>query len=610
MSTTFHVSSAGDDAHDGSAGRPLRTVSAAAARAHAGDTILVGAGTYRERIDPPRGGTAESPITYAAAVGERVVLTGSDRFENWERIDGGLWRLVVPSRYFGDFNPYAEVVHGDWFDGNGRRHRRGNVFLHGAWLPEVPSLAALESGIGLGWTSTVDGLQDRPIVENFEPEGNAAYDPAVYDEDGVTSITARLPAGIDPNADDVEVSVRPTVFTPSAEHIDHITVRGFEIRNAATNWVAPTAGQEGMVTAYWSRGWVIEDNEICYSRCAGIALAKNRDEFDGERGTTEGYYLTIQDALERDGWSRESIGSHVVRNNRIHHCGQVGIVGSLGCAFSVIEGNEIHDCNAQGIWTGAEMAGIKLHGAIDVVIRGNHLYRCGEPAAIWLDWMAQGTQLIDNLLHDNLRDVFTEVNHGPIQLVNNIMLSRRGLLSNSRGMLVAHNLILGELQVWHDDRETPYMLPHSTGPVSMRRVCSVGDAHWVNNIVGHALDLTQYEKALPDQPCTFSDNVTNTHNDSRSFVSELVVDLEWVGDAWRLGFESRPEWTASADRVTPESFGVAVVPQQAYTDPDGAPAAVFDRDYRGAARGQRVTPGPFEPGLVGVVTVWPRAVSA
>ncbi|GAA4342109.1 right-handed parallel beta-helix repeat-containing protein [Microbacterium rhizosphaerae] len=608
MTTTFHVSGAGDDADDGSAERPVRTVSAAAARAHAGDTILVGAGTYRERIDPPRGGTEDSPITYTAVPSDHVVLTGSDRFENWSRVDDGLWRLVIPNRYFGDFNPYAEVVHGDWFVGNDRRHRRGNIFLDGAWLPEVPSLDALETGIGLGWSSTVDGLQDRPIVEVAGIEGHAAYAPAVYDLEGVTTITARLPAGTDPNIDDVEVSVRATVFTPTAEHIDHITVRGFEIRNAATNWVAPTVGQEGMVTAYWSRGWVIEDNEICYSRCAGIALAKNRDEFDGERGTTDGYYLTIQDALERDGWSRETIGSHVIRNNKIHHCGQVGIVGSLGCAFSVIEGNEIHDCNAQGIWTGWEMAGIKLHGAIDVVIRGNHLYRCGEPAAIWLDWMAQGTRLVDNLMHDNVRDVFTEVNHGPIQLVNNIMLSRRGLLTNSRGMLVAHNLILGRLEVWDDERETPYLRPHSTLPVSMRRVCSVGDAHWVNNILGDAVDLSEYDKSVPDQPCTFSGNVTTASEESRGLVTELAVDLERVGDVWRLAFLSHPDCGASADRVRRESLGVAVVPQQVYIDPD-ATSTAWDHDYMGVARGDRVAPGPFHSPLIGAVAVWPRRVA-
>ncbi|MFE6736563.1 right-handed parallel beta-helix repeat-containing protein [Microbacterium sp. NPDC057650] len=604
MSRTIHVSITGDDANEGTAERPLRTVSAAAERAGAGDTVLVAEGVYRERIDPPRGGAADAPITYAAAAGAKVVLTGSDRFEDWRHLGGGLWRLIVPNGYFGDFNPYAEVVHGDWFNGNGRLHRRGNVFLDGRWLPEVASLGGLEAGIGLGWTSHVDGLEDRPIADVYGAEGHSAFETAVFDRDGVTTITARLPIGTDPNSGDVEVSVRATVFTPTAEHIDHIVLRGFEIRNAATNWVAPTVGQEGMVTAYWSRGWVIEDNEICYSRCAGIALAKNRDEFDGERGSTEGYYDTIRDALDRDGWSRETIGSHIVRGNRIHHCGQVGIVGSLGCAFSTIEDNEIHDCNTQGIWTGAEMAGIKLHGAVDVVISGNHLYRCGEPAAIWLDWMAQGTQLIGNLMHDNMRDVFVEVSHGPTQLVNNIMLSGRGLLTNSRGMLVAHNLLLGRVDVWHDDRETPYLQPHSTALADMYRLCSIGDVHWHNNILSSAVDLSQYDKAEPDLPCSFSGNVSITPEDRLPHEEELAADLDQSEQGWRLALESRPDWIASVDRVDAASLPDAIVPKQGYTSTGGVPADV-DTDYFGSTRAARATPGPFEPAAVGAVTVWP-----
>jgi alpha-N-arabinofuranosidase len=52
-----------------------------------------------------------------------------------------------------------------------------------------------------------------------------------------------------------------------------------------------------------------------------VALGKYSDKYDDTRGTTEGYYLTITDAV-RDGWCKERIGSHVVRRNHIHHCGQ------------------------------------------------------------------------------------------------------------------------------------------------------------------------------------------------------------------------------------------------------------------------------------------------
>ena len=54
------------------------------------------------------------------------------------------------------------------------------------------------------------------------------------------------------------------------------------------------------------------------------------------------------------------------------------------------------------------MAGIKFHGAIDVEISRNHIYR--TTLGIWLDWMAQGAHVTGNLLNGNHQcDLFIEV---------------------------------------------------------------------------------------------------------------------------------------------------------------------------------------------------------
>lgn len=72
------------------------------------------------------------------------------------------------------------------------------------------------------------------------------------------------------------------------------------------------------------------------------------------------------------GWTKETIGGHIVRRCHIHHCEQTGIVGRMGGVFSVIEDNHIHHINNMQELAGAEVAGIKLHAAIDVTIRRNH----------------------------------------------------------------------------------------------------------------------------------------------------------------------------------------------------------------------------------------------
>ncbi len=66
--------------------------------------------------------------------------------------------------------------------------------------------------------------------------------------------------------------------------------------------------------------------------------------------------------------------SHIIRRCHIHHCEQTGIVGRMGAVFSAIEDCHIHHiCNSQQLG-GAETAGIKLHAAVDVTIRRNHIF--------------------------------------------------------------------------------------------------------------------------------------------------------------------------------------------------------------------------------------------
>jgi hypothetical protein len=68
MSAELHVTTTGSDPAEGSADRPLRTISRAAAIARPGDTVLVHGGEYREWVQPQRGGLSDRRrITYTAA---------------------------------------------------------------------------------------------------------------------------------------------------------------------------------------------------------------------------------------------------------------------------------------------------------------------------------------------------------------------------------------------------------------------------------------------------------------------------------------------------------------------------------------------------------------
>ncbi|MCP4376188.1 MAG: right-handed parallel beta-helix repeat-containing protein, partial [bacterium] len=309
------------------------------------------------------------------------------------------------------------------------------------------------------------------------------------------------------------------------------------------------------------------------------------DEWDNRAGTAQGYVGTLTRALT-NGWNKATVGSHIVRNNHIHNCEQAGIVGSLGCSFSTVEGNIIHDIYRQKLFSGAEMSGIKLHGSIDVVIRKNHIYRSGT-FGIWLDWMAQGTQVTCNLLHDNdQQDIFMEVNHGPYLIANNIMLSRHAAHAiNSRGGAYAHNLVAGVQNIGGGATETPYLKAHSTEVVGLHD-CPVGDVRWLNNVLFGWCNLNAYDQAT--LPVNMAGNVflkgstPGRHETAPLLRQDFDPGIAIVekADGWYLEFTFDSDWKSVVSRnlVTSEMLGRAQVPDVPFENRDGSPINL-DSDY-------------------------------
>jgi alpha-N-arabinofuranosidase len=603
----YHVSTSGHDDNEGTESRPFKTISAAARIAQPGDTITVHEGVYREEVNPPRGGTSDAErIVYQAAPGEKVVIKGSEVVEGWEKVEGDTWKATVPNKIFGNFNPFADRIRGDWFSRKGREHHTGAVYLNGHWLTEA---AKLEDVL-------------RPAEEN--PLWFAKVDAES------TTIWAQF-KGVNPNDQHIEVNARQTVFYPRKPGMNYITVRGFTMEQAATPWAPPTAEQIGLIGSHWSKGWIIENNVIRYATCSGLTLGKYGDEFDNRAGTPDGYNGTIRRALDK-GWSKANVGSHVVRHNHISHCEQAGLVGSLGAVFSTIEGNEIHDIHVRRLFSGAEMAAIKLHAPIDVTISNNHIYNANR--GIWLDWMAQGTRVTRNLLHNNAtdeirwsknwearttggeNDMFLEVNHGPVLVDNNIFLSPYSLNNRSQGVVFAHNLFAGAFRIVpYDKRETPFHKPHSTEVVALHDNPG-GDNQFYNNIFVRHSDLSGYDAVR--LPVVMAGNVFLAGaNPSKRETHPLVQpkvdpELELVEKPDGLYLQMNFDKTWGNDQrslVTSDMLGKAVIPDLPYEDPDGNPYRI-DMDYLGEKRNtENPYPGPLDERKPGrqLIKVWPPA---
>ncbi len=613
----YHVAVTGGDGNDGSKSSPYKSISAAANIAQPGDVITVHEGIYRERVSPPRGGQSDTlRITYQAAPGEKVVITGSEIVKHWVHVANDTWKVTIPNQFFGATNPFDEQIYGSWYHGSGKPIHTGTVYFNGKSLRETFSLDDVLRPAGtqpvwftkadgnggsylmnFEWVRTADGTiypstqasvenGDAAICANFrsrwpfgylkngsilhfnavnfgsgtdkldiqaatlaqggtvelhlgKPDGERLGSCRVTNTgdwekyavfhlqmtrklsgkqylcfvlkapplkpDGKTEIWAQFTGGIDPNSASVEIAVRPEVFYPMKTGMHYITVRGFTLENAATNWASPSAEQPGLIGPHWARGWIIENNTIHNSRCSGISLGRptfghshhyqklqSKVYPEPNGGQTEQQLI---DYFQNASWTKNEAGFHIVRNNHIYDCGQAGIVGCSGGAFSVISGNDIHDICMGEPFSGEEMAGIKLHFAVDAVLLNNHIHHTIR--GLWLDWAAQGVRVQGNLFHDNnaTGDIFIEVSHGPTLFANNILLSPKAISMASQGIACVHNLITGEISGDADglQRDTFFYKPHDT--ISAGKVGNpAGDWQWYNNLLAGSASLPNLQE--------------------------------------------------------------------------------------------------------------------
>jgi len=603
----FHVSVSGNDVNDGSASKPFRTINFAAQQAQPGDVITVHAGTYREWINPPRGGVSDDKrIVYRAAVGEKAEIKGSEVVTGWKPEKGGVWKVIIPGSFFGTYNPYRDSIFGDWFSNHGRLHHTGEVFLNGKSMYEKEKLEKVLKPVASTDTKDTDGSTYTWYCESDEKS---------------TTLWANF-HDLNPNKELVEISVRRTCFYPEKPGINFITISGFHISQAATQWAAPTAEQIGMIATHWNKGWIIENNVIRNSKCSGITLGKERETGHNVWSADQSldgsiHYIEVVFRTLRNGWSKENTGSHIIRNNEISDCEQTGICGSMGAAFSLVENNHIHDIWTKRQFSGAEIAGIKFHAAIDTRIIKNRIHDVGR--GIWLDWMAQGTRVSKNLMYNNdLEDIFMEVDHGPTLVDNNLFLSPSGIVTQSEGGAFVHNLVAGLVGNWPEpNRFTPYHLPHSTAVAGLSTIYSGDDRYFNNIFLGIGKEIQDKNSRYHYGLIGYDDTVLPVWISGNIYYNQAVHYKNETGFIELPGFTPDFKITAEGDQVflnlnlgdagagpetqfiTTELLGKAKMPKQAFENPDGTPLKI-DSDYFGRVRSEaNPEAGPFEDQVKG-----------
>ncbi len=631
MKKEYHVAVTGCDFAEGTKEHPFRSISKAAEVAETGDKVIVHEGEYREWVKPNHSGYSNvSRITYEAAVGEKVVIKGSERIQRWEKVEGSVWKVVLSNSFFGDYNPYKEILTGDWLLYTpGIYLHLGDVYLNGVSFYETHSLEEVKN------PTQRTGIVVMPWTGKFEkilhPEQTIYQWYCEVDNEN-TTIYANF-HGVDPNKELVEINVRKCCFYPVKTGMNYITVRGFEMAQAACPWTPPTAVQPGLLGANWSKGWIIENNIIHDAKCSAISIGKEAStghNLSSRRHQKPGYQYQMEAVFRglKIGWSKEKIGSHIIRNNVIYDCGQNGIVGHMGCAFSEIYNNHIYNIAVKHEYYGYEIAGIKLHAPIDVKIHHNRIHNC--TLGTWLDWQAQGVRVNNNLYYNNDRDLMVEVSHGPYLVDNNIFASDYSFDNFSQGGAYVNNLSCGKMYLNKVlDRATPYHFPHTTEAAGVAVVYG-GDDRFFNNIfvggegvescgtAGFNANPASYEEYVAqilslgvgdhelfikvEQPVYISANAYlngaegfNREQDSytdKSFNPNVKIIEE--GKEVYLEMNVAKELLDIPSKVvSTETLGTVRIVDAIFDDPNGN-QIVIDTDYTGANRAEKSVVGPFQ----------------
>ncbi len=586
----FHVSVSGNDAGDGTKTHMLRTISAAARLAQPGDVVTVHEGVYRERVAPPRGGESDTKrIVYQSAPGENVVVTGSEVVKHWQKVQGDAWKLTLPNKFFGDFNPYADLIHGDWY-GSSRPNHTGAVYLNGDWLLETPALDdVLSKTIGKLplWHATVDGAG--------------------------TTIWAQFP-GVDPNRAEVEINVRKTVFSPEKQRRQlyhpprfHASQRRHELGPAHRR--ADRHGFRLLVQRLDHREQrhrllhLLRDRtgqvrrRVGQSRRVGRGLCRHTDagtqeRLEQEHGRRSHGAQQPHPPLRADGRRRQPrlLVQHRDRQRDPRHPRPRSFWRGRNGRHQVPRGHRRRD---------------RGQPHLPLRRRRRHLAGLDGPGRAGERQLA-ARQRQRHLLRDAAR---------PAAHRQQPLLSRgQTILFNSQGIAVAHNLIAGPAAFTHfDGRDTPFHRAHSTEIAGLHNAPS-GDHRFYNNVFQHCDLRTLGDSMLP---CFAAGNVFVENSQPSKFDVQSLVKADFATGmkllqtpgGWYLTIAEDPAWRTAAQRktVTTELLGKAAIPQLSYENADGTPLHVAT-DYFGNPRNAASPfPGPFELPVNGkqAIRVWP-----
>ena len=370
-----HPEASDDNTGTGSA--PFLTISKAAEVLQPGEKVIIHSGVYRESIRPARGGKdAQSMISYEAAKGEQVNITGNIEIEaTWEpsvhptnekTYSQNLWQadlkqildMNAPNPFNQSNATSKQMKIMSWateLDGTPPYTLvRGMVFQNGERLIQLAHYGDLTRVKGSFWVDT------KKQILHIHPFHYA-----------------------DPNEETMELTRFEQLFKPKEIATSYLHLKGLTFSHAGNGFMRTGVGA---VFVNGGNHWIFEENTIHSVNSVGLEIGM---DFTEDRKQT----------AEEKSILRKNKGGHLVRNNSIYNCGTGGIQGHRNHQAKVT-GNHLHHIGWQDTENYWECAAIKLLLCEEVLVSHNTFHDIGSANAVWLDWDNKNCRITANLIYD------------------------------------------------------------------------------------------------------------------------------------------------------------------------------------------------------------------
>ncbi|NOK04367.1 MULTISPECIES: nitrous oxide reductase family maturation protein NosD [Myxococcus] len=366
------VSTSGNDAGDGSAAQPLRTLNKAIGLASPGELIRVLPGTYAERViigDNAKPGTADAKITLQGEGSPRIVLGPGEH---------GLMQVRQPHWIIDGFEidmkgqtPFAVT-----FEGDVTGSMLVNSDLHGGTGGGAVTTfnnatgPIIENNHIHDFVKTTDNEDSHGVVVQPTSRDVTVRNNDIHDNSG-DSVQCLGPEGFSNLPPAENLLVENNHFYGNRENaVDIKTCYGVTIRNNRMHQFLPTSTARGdvVVIHYSASNVLVEDNEI-YDAAKGIAVG----------GTREGAIPT----------------GVVIRRNRVYDMTEAGGGEGAGIRLENSKGTTVVNNTVTRAAT-ALIIGHGTGGPTQSPVVQNNIF-AEAPIAVNMGPMAPGMKLGNNL---------------------------------------------------------------------------------------------------------------------------------------------------------------------------------------------------------------------